>query len=71
MYREYIEQRNVSILYTDLLVIATNLLDLACERLYSTLGDAVLVKSHLELPLDLVIVGLNLSELTTLKRVFF
>lgn len=46
-----------------LLVIATNLLDLAGEGLYPTLSDAILVESNLELPLDFIVVGLDLGEL--------
>lgn len=64
---KYIKERNViHVLNTDLLVIATDLLDLAGERLYSALGNAVLVKRHLQLPLDFVVMGLDLGELPTI-----
>lgn len=46
-----------------LFVVATDLLDLAGEGLYPALSDAILVEGHLQLPLDLVVVGLDLGEL--------
>ena len=53
----------IEVFCTDLLVVATDLLDLAGEGLYPALGDAVLVERHLELPLNLIVVGLDLGEL--------
>lgn len=49
--------------WAHLLVVATDLLNLTGKGLYPTLSDAVLVEGHLQLPLDLIVVGLDLGEL--------
>lgn len=54
---------NYNFSFANLFVIATDFFNLASERLNSALSDTILVKGYLQLPLDLVVVTLDLSEL--------